>query len=211
MTSNRNPKTARVAVFIDGYNLYHGMHGRWQRKYLWLDLEALGRRLIKSSQTLTVVRYFTAPVRNDAASLARQKLYLRALQTYPKIDVTLGRFQEKQPSCRACGATWRTYEEKETDVSIAVALVEDAVNDLYDVAILISADSDLCPAIRAVRRLSPDKRIIAVFPPGRRADALRRACDGVRHLDEVSLRNSQLPDEVPGPAGLAYKRPPHWT
>jgi uncharacterized LabA/DUF88 family protein len=211
MTSNRNPTTARVAVFIDGYNLYHGMHDRWQRKYLWLDLEALGRRLTKSSQTLAVVRYFTAPVRNDAASLARQKLYLRALQTYPKIDVTLGRFQEKQPSCRACGATWRTYEEKETDVSIAVALVEDAVNDLYDVAILISADSDLCPAIRAVRRLAPNKRIIAVFPPGRRADALRRACDGVRHLDEVSLRNAQLPDEVPGPAGLTYKRPAHWT
>lgn len=211
MVSNRNPEAGRVAIYIDGYNLYHGMHSRWGRRYLWLDLDALARRLIKASQSLASVQYFTATVRNDPASQTRQNLYLEAVKTRPTVQIILGRFQEKQPSCRACGATWRTYEEKETDVSIAVALVEDAVNDLYDVAILISADSDLCPAIRAVRRLAPDKRIIAVFPPGRRADALRRACDGVRHLDEVSLRNSQLPDEVPGPAGLAYKRPSHWT
>ena len=53
------------------------------------------------------------------------------------------------------------YEEKETDVSIAAALIEDAMQDRYDTALLISADSDLCPAIVTMKRLCPEKRIIA--------------------------------------------------
>ncbi|MGI8335589.1 NYN domain-containing protein [Actinomadura scrupuli] len=211
MSNNQNSESTRVAVYVDGFNLYHGIHGRWGRKYLWLDLEALGHRLIRPPQSLVAARYFSAPVRNDPESAARQKLYLRALRTRPTVDVTLGRFQQKHPYCRSCGATWTSYEEKETDVSIAVALVEDSVNDLFDTAVLISADSDLCPGIRAMRRLTPQRRIITVFPPGRRSDALRRACDGVRHLDEATLRQSQLPDSVPGPSGLVYKRPAHWN
>jgi uncharacterized LabA/DUF88 family protein len=50
---------------------------------------------------------------------------------------------------------WTIYEEKETDVSLAVSLLEDAAMDRYDVALLFSADSDLCPAVRAVRRVRP--------------------------------------------------------
>jgi hypothetical protein len=37
----------RVAVFVDGFNLYHGMHEAFGRKYLWLDLQALSLSLLK--------------------------------------------------------------------------------------------------------------------------------------------------------------------
>jgi uncharacterized LabA/DUF88 family protein len=73
-------------------------------------------------------------------------------------------FRNWQRSCRFCGYRWIGYEEKETDVSIAVTLVEDAVQDSYDTAFLISGDSDLRPAVAAVKRLRPEKRIVAVFP-----------------------------------------------
>lgn len=39
------------------------------------------------------------------------------------------------------------YEEKETDVSTAVTLVEYGVTDRFDMALLITADSDICPAV----------------------------------------------------------------
>ena len=45
------------------------------------------------------------------------------------------------------------YEEKETDVNIAIAMLTDAVRDVYDIALLVSADSDLRPAVGAVKRL----------------------------------------------------------
>ena len=34
--------------------------------------------------------------------------------------------------CHGCGNSWRTYEEKETDVNIAVALVAGGVRDDFD-------------------------------------------------------------------------------
>jgi uncharacterized LabA/DUF88 family protein len=105
--------------------------------------------------------------------------YLDALVEHsPLVTLVDGRFQEKHRQCRGCGATWTVYEEKETDVNIAATLIADAVQDRYDTALLVSADSDLCPAIRAPKRLRPEKRIIAAFPPKRHSADMKRAVDG---------------------------------
>ncbi len=103
------------------------------------------------------------------------------------------------------------YEEKETDVNIAVALVEDAVQDRYDTAVIISADSDLCPGIRSVKRLRPSKRIIAAFPPGRHSAELRRTVDGYLSIGNDKIRQAQLPSTVISGEGAALRRPEHWS
>jgi uncharacterized LabA/DUF88 family protein len=95
-------------------------------------------------------------------------------------------------------------------VSIAVSLVEDAATDLFDVALLVSADSDLCPAIRAVRRIGPDKRVVAVFPPNRRSDELRHVANAAFTLGEANIRSSLLPGSVRGPSGRVFTRPRSW-
>ena len=92
-----------------------------------------------------------------------------------------------------------------------MSLVEDAVVDRFEIALLISADSDLCPAIETIRRLRPNLKIIAAFPPRRRSEALRRACDGVLHINETILRASQLPAVVQAADGRKYQRPTYWT
>jgi hypothetical protein len=92
-------------------------------------------------------------VRNDPPAQARQQAYLNALRAKSgsRLQIVYGRYQAKQQQCRACGATWTSYEEKETDVNIAVSLVADAASSSADLALVISADSDLCPAIIRVR------------------------------------------------------------
>lgn len=202
---------SRVAVYIDGFNLYNGLKTRYGRKYLWLDLEAVSTRLLRPGQQLVKVNYFTAAVRNDLGAQARQATFLGALRAATNVDIVLGRFQEKQEQCRRCGASWRTYEEKETDVSIAVGLVEDAANDLFDTALLISADSDLCPGVRALKRLRPTKRVIAVFPPARSSDALRQAVDASFTLGHAVIRQSLLAPTVTDGDGVSYSRPPSWS
>jgi hypothetical protein len=72
----------RVAAYIDGFNLYHGLRSKHGRKYLWLDFELVVTRLLKPYQELTVVRYFTASVRDDAPALARRSSYLGALAAH---------------------------------------------------------------------------------------------------------------------------------
>ena len=50
----------RVIVYIDGFNLYHGLVAAGFRKYLWLDLNKLAKEILESDQVLTGVKYFTA-------------------------------------------------------------------------------------------------------------------------------------------------------
>ncbi|MGH4008661.1 MAG: NYN domain-containing protein [Pseudonocardiaceae bacterium] len=202
----------RVVAYIDGFNLYFGLKARHGRRYLWLDLQALVLGLMRPGQTLEQITYFTARVRNDPEGRQRQSYYLDALASHsPLVTIVDGRFQEKPRHCRNCGAAWTVYEEKETDVSIAAALIEDAVLDRYDTALLISADSDLCPAIITMKRLRPEKRIIAVFPPRRHSADLKRAVDAYLSIGDDKIRKAQLPPEVVNNAGITLRRPKYWT
>lgn len=203
---------ARVAVYVDGFNLYFGLRAKYARRYLWLDLQSLAESLLRRGQTLAVVRYFTARVRDDAEGEQRQSDYLDALRAHsPLVTVKDGRFQEKFRRCRECGSTWTVFEEKETDVNIAVALLADAVRDRFDTALLISADSDLCPAVRETKSLFPEKRIIAAFPPKRHSAELKRVVDGYLSIGDDKVRRAQLPAEVVTETGVVLRRPKHWA
>jgi len=48
------------------------------------------------------------------------------------------------------------FHEKGVDVKIAVDLLVGAYDNLYDVAVLISSDTDLIPAIKKVRHLGKE-------------------------------------------------------
>lgn len=199
----------RVVAYIDGFNLYYGIRSEG-RRYLWLDLVALVEKLLKPGQQLVAVRYFTARVRNDPPAEQRQETYLNALSAHSSIlDVRQGRFQQKAVTCRSCGAARIQYEEKETDVSLAVTLVGDGARGLYDVALLISADSDMVPAIREVKLLVPGVRVVGALPPNRHSGALKEACDVTFTIGTAKIRQSQLPDSVSA-GGSVFTRPGYW-
>ena len=121
-----------------------------------------------------------------------------------------GRFQEKIIECRKYNSSRVSYEEKETDVSIAVTIVEDAASDRYDTALIVSGDSDLCPAIISARRLRPNARFVTVFPPARRSDKLKKLANGYFTISEANLRSNLLPDVVTTDSGEQLYRPPTW-
>lgn len=199
----------RVAAYIDGFNLYHGLHEDG-RRHLWLDLEGLAHSLLKPGQELVVARYFTARVRNNPASERRQTRYLKALAAHSAIlDIRYGRFQEKSMRCRRCTRSWTTYEEKESDVALAVSLVADGLNGLFDTALIISADSDMAPAIRELRASRPEVRVLAALPPNRNSNDLRAHCDASFSIGAAKIRQAQLPETVmDGPYPLT--RPTYW-
>lgn len=200
----------RIVAYVDGFNLYHGMRQMTGRRYHWLDLEMLCRRTSRGQQ-IHKINYFTARVRDDLPSEQRQDTYLQALAAHCQtVEIIEGRFQRQTRRCRSCAAQWTTYEEKESDVNIAISMVEDAALDRFDVALLVSGDSDLSPAVRAAKRLRPQAWIVAVFPPRRNSDPLRKVVDRALHIDQSMLRRSQLPDEVVIPNGIKLSRPAYW-
>lgn len=204
----------RVISYIDGFNLYFGLRGKNWRKYYWLDLVALSRNLLKAQQQLVVARYFTTRIRSNrknAADMQRQNTYLDALGTLPELSIQYGHYLEKPRQCRSCGATWMDYEEKMTDVNIAVQLLADAFEDRFDTAMIVSADSDLTTPVRQVRNRFPQKRIVIAQPPGRHSSELTRAATGYFTVGEDKLRQSQLPPSVNRTDGFVLQRPAYWN
>ncbi|GAB7006463.1 hypothetical protein JCM18899A_39360 [Nocardioides sp. AN3] len=113
--------------------------------------------------------------------------------------------------CRKCGAGWTHYEEKETDVNIATSLVSDAAQRVADSALIISADSDLTPAVKATKVLHPTLFVAAAFPPKRFSAELKKLMPGSFHINGAKIRQSQLPHDVTDAAGRTYSRPAKWS
>lgn len=204
----------RVAAYIDGFNLYFGLRQSGWRRYYWLDLPALVTSLLKPDQQLVATHYFTARIcanGSNAEDAKRQNNYIDALLTRPNLSKHEGHYLPKTRKCKSCGATWPDYEEKMTDVNIAVQLLSDAFDDRFDTAVIVSGDSDLTTPIQRVRERFPDKRLIVAFPPNRHSAQLKRVAHGHTSVGEDKLRHSQLPNPVITASGYALHRPAHWN
>lgn len=203
----------RVIAYIDGFNLYFGLRSKKWRKYYWLNLYALATALLKPDQKLQSVHYFTSRIRANGSNtldMQRQTTYLEALGTLSNVQTHFGHYLEKSRQCRQCGAQWMDYEEKMTDVNIAVQLLSDAYEDQFDTVLLVSGDSDLTTPVKQVRARFPGKKIIIALPPNRRSQELIKAANGYFSINETALRNAQLPAQVQRADGFMLQRPAHW-
>lgn len=200
-----------LIVYVDGFNLYHGLKDKSGRRFLWLDLVALAQAL-RPKSALLQVHYFTAAVLDDPPAAARQGRYQQALLAHNPglLTITQGRYQKKTMTCRTCGSAWTHYEEKETDVNIATAIVADAAAGHADTALIVSADSDLVPAVRAARTVNPSLFLAAAFPPARYSGELAKLMPASFHIGAGRLRSSQLPSIVTDDGGRTYRRPSKW-
>ena len=186
----------RLAFFVDGFNLYHSLNDEPRyHKYKWLNLKRLAELLIPPNDKLVKTTYFTTYATWDAAKMERHREYVRILES-AGVDVVLGAFRRVDKTCRNCRKKYQTFEEKQTDVNIAISLFETAVMDIWDTAVIISGDSDLIPAIKAVRETFPAKKTGIVIPIGRRAEELKQVADFHIKLKEKHLASCQFPDVV---------------
>ena len=98
-------------------------------------------------------------------------------------------------------------EEKGSDVNLAVHLVNDAHNNLFDCAIVVSNDSDLAEAMRIVK--DECEKVVGLFTPWRRraSKQLMQHSSFQRTIRKASLARSQLPNPIPG---TKIHKPEHW-
>ena len=203
----------RAIVYIDGFNLYYGLKTKGWKKYYWLNIQRLAQNIMRSAQELVSTKYFTALVSStprDPDKNKRQLVYLEALGTLKDFYIYYGHYLQKSVKCNKCGSVWEIYEEKMTDVNIAIELLGDAFNDLFDTAIIISGDSDLVGLIQMIKRFFSMKRVIIAFPPERVSKELRKVADAYFTLGRGVLHNSQFHDEVQKPNGIILRRPDTW-
>ena len=203
-------KRDRVISFIDGFNLYHAIHNLNTPWLKWLDLRKLSQEFLHPlKEELIEVRYFSTLASHCKPDVQdRQKVYLKALELRG-IKTILGQFKQKDRRCPKCSAVYSSHEEKETDVNIALDLMDLAVLDAYDRAILITNDSDQVPSIRKVLKRFPKKRVTILIPPQSRAcnELMKEASDKAK-ITTNHLHTCLLPEIINDASGyVVIKRP----
>lgn len=201
-----------LIVYVDGYNLFHGLRSRYHDdRYQWLDLVSLSR-LLRRGDNLVKVNYYTAPLKGTPTAISRQQTYFGALQAAggPKLEIHQARYQTKTVECPKCKVRWHSYEEKETDVHMAVDLVADIATRSADSALVISGDSDLCPAILRAQRFNPAARIAMAFPPKRVSSKLQALLPDSFVIGDGRIKQAQLPEKITDSTGAVYQRPDGW-
>jgi len=180
----------RVAVYVDGFNLFFGIRSK-NPEAVNFNIVAYLRARLGKNQRLVAVRYYSAPVIGNPDAERAQKRYFAALKA-SGVDVILGRFQEKFIHCGHCGQLIPSYEEKMTDVNLAVDLLTDGLTDQFDVAILVTADSDLVPPIKMIRTRIRNTKVVVYFPPNRASKDLIRFAHAHYYMDSRDVDEFQM-------------------
>jgi uncharacterized LabA/DUF88 family protein len=132
----------RVAVFIDGSNLYHALRSNFNRydlRYGDFVKKLCGQRHLYRAYYYNVLQ--DPSQRADAHR--DQQDFLNALRDVPYLEVRLGGTKLAQ------GVT----VEKGIDVMLVTDVLNFAWSDRYDIAILVSGDADFAYALQAVKNL----------------------------------------------------------
>lgn len=219
----------RTIVYVDGFNLYYRML-KARPALKWLDQMKLARVVLGPQHDIVRLNYYIARVSaraHDPGAPARQSVYLSALGSVPEIVVHEGSFMTTEPwmalavpaAAKPNGYQWTQpppavvkvikSEEKGSDVNIATHLVRDAFTNAFDVAVLVTNDSDLVEPIR-VATLEAGKRVGVLFPVNYPNQSLMAVASFYLRIRPGHLRKSQFPDPVTLSAGPVWK-PVTWV
>ena len=209
-SANIIPEKERVIVYVDGFNLYFGLLEAGFINCKWLNINKLAKNILHINQELVEIKYFTSRVSNNPDKQKRQTTYIEALESVG-IKIFYGHYQSDTTECRQCGNIWPTFHEKMTDVNIATQMMIDAFQDRYDMAMLISGDSDLVPPIKTIHDLFKNKRVIVVFPPKRHNSSVALVAKGSMTIGRKKLVDSLFENEVVKKNGFILRKPKEWV
>lgn len=188
----------RSAVYFDGFNMYHALDALQQPMLKWLNLWALSERILGKDETLARVITCTAVITDDTQKLLRHRAYLNALEA-KGVECLRGHFAEDVRRCRKCGNEHKIRIEKQGDVNLALAIIDDAHRDIYDRCYLVTADGDQTATAALLKSRFPQKEIYSVAPPGKQHNRkLLSACDGHRNIPTPDLQLCLLEPQVQG-------------
>ena len=206
----------KANIYVDGFNFYYGLVK--DTPYKWLDLSTLFSLLLPGDD-IHRIRYFTAlvePTSDDPQKPQRQRTYIRALQTIPNLSIHRGHFlsyPKRMPLADPPSNGPRTVEvinteEKGSDVNLATYLIFDGFDSDYELAVVVSNDSDLVGPIRMVRqRLG---RTVGVLnPQGNTSFALLKVASFYRPIRRGVLQVSQFPPVITDRDGT-FMKPSTW-
>ncbi|HXC36730.1 MAG TPA: NYN domain-containing protein [Candidatus Acidoferrales bacterium] len=207
----------KTVVYIDGYNWYHAIFKN-RPEWKWLNIQSFFEQ-VRHRDEIVAVKMFTAWMEHDPDAKARQESYYKALSILPKIKLIFGTFQVREVTCRAdCNRKYTVYDEKKTDVNLAVELINDAVKEHCESMCVVSGDSDVQPAVEWVVTNHPEIKVtvyVPALPPdqsSRRTDyyKTKRLDVECKFLPLDNIKDHQMKHSILVSPGNFAVRPHSW-
>ncbi len=204
----------KINVYIDGFNLYYGAIKN--TPYRWLNILRMCELLFPHDQ-INKIKYFTARVSarpGDPDQPIRQQTYFRALETIPNITIIEGTFLTKEITMPLANTSPQAYarviktEEKGSDVNLAVHLLNDGYKRDYELAVMVTNDSDLLEPMRMVRQ-ELNLPVGLVTPQKHPSFHLKQHATFIKQLRSGVLGASQFPAALTDAHGTFHK-PATW-
>ena len=208
---------ARSAFFIDGFNLYHSINDLGKPYLKWTNYFRMCE-LIKDKDDEIALIFLATAYYPDHSKKVRHERHVKALINCG-VTVELGHYVKEDASCNDCGRTWKKPTEKESDINVALAVLDEAYRNSFDKAYVITADTDQSATFKLMRKRFESKGIISVSPPGRaHSQHILQNSTGKVALTEDIIDRSVFPKLVSGPKGSAtilrpfeYDPPEGWA
>lgn len=160
----------RVVIFIDGSNLYHSLKNNFKR--VDLNFAEFTNKLCGSRQLIRTYYYNVLQDSTQRSEGSReQQEFLETLRKTPYLELRLGTTKLSQG----------IPVERGIDVMLATDLFYFAANNSYDIAILVSGDSDFGYTLQAVKNMGKHVEV-AYFEHATSRDLLNSA-DYLHELD----------------------------
>ena len=176
----------RVRILIDfwnfqlGWNTFHNQRGL-RRKICWQKLPEV---LVPLAATAGEGLYHGCHVYASVGPTQKDdnlRKFLHSMNGFPGYTVTVKDRKVKSAPCPHCNEVIDRTVEKGVDTALVTDLIQAAMDDLFDDAVLISGDTDFIPAVEFVQNRSTKRVIHAHFP---RSGPLRTKCWSHLVLDE---------------------------
>ncbi|HMO81169.1 MAG TPA: NYN domain-containing protein [Pirellulaceae bacterium] len=207
----------RTNIYVDGFNLYYG--ALKNTPYKWLNLLEFCQRLLPKNN-IHQIKYFSAKVSarpQDPDQPVRQQTFWRALKTLPNLSIIEGSFLShpvKMPLAESTkgkrvNPVWvMKTEEKGSDVNLATHLINDAHNKDFDIAVMITNDSDLLEPMRIVRE-ELGLPVGIINPQQKPSFQLQSKASFIKSVRPWVLKSSQFPETLTDTDGL-FSKPKAW-
>jgi len=212
MPNNQRVKP-KTYVYIDSFNLYYGALNKRNKIGLkWLDINAWLTKILPRND-IAKIKFFTARVsgKYDPTKPQRQDLFFRALKTIPNFEIIYGTFlfrDSKIHITHDVKIIAKVPEEKGTDVNLAVHLLNDAHKKQFDIAVIVSNDSDLAGAVKIVtQELRMPVGIINPFDKFNKT--IIQYASFKQLAREKAILSSQFPASLTDSIGT-FTKPPSW-
>jgi uncharacterized LabA/DUF88 family protein len=160
----------RVIIFIDGSNLYHSLKNNFKR--VDLNFAEFTKKLVGQRHLIRTYYYNVLQESVQRTDGAReQQDFLETLRKTPYLELRLGTTKLSQG----------VPVERGIDVTLATDLLYFASNNSYDIAILVSGDSDFGYTLQVVKNMGKHVEV-AYFENAASRDLINSA-DFLHELD----------------------------